>query len=67
MPEGRLEKALSVGANTVMPLTELFSWLFIWSPTWVLLSRRMKVPNSPAFSRTAVMLGGPAGAGESAS
>lgn len=43
VPEGRAEKALSVGANTVRPWLELLSCVLIWSQTWVVLQRRMRV------------------------
>ncbi|PKA66918.1 hypothetical protein AXF42_Ash003575 [Apostasia shenzhenica] len=50
----------------VIPLFELLSWLLIWSDTWVLFIRRISVLNCPAFSSTAVMFNGPAGAGAAA-
>lgn len=59
MPDLRLTKALSVGANTVRPWFELLSCVLIWSSCWVFPSRRMKELNWPAFSRIAVMFGGP--------
>ena len=66
VPALRFEKALSVGANMVRPWFELLSWMLIRSSIWVLFSSRMKVVYWPAFSRIAVMLVGPAGAGAGA-
>ena len=62
VPDFRLAKALSVGANTVRPWFELLSCVLIWSSCWVFSSRRMKEVNWPPFSRIAVMFGGPDGA-----
>lgn len=66
MPGLRLEKALSVGAKMVRPWLELLSWVLIWSASWVLFNSRIKVVYWPAFSRIAVMLVGPDGAGDTA-
>ena len=62
VPALRLENALSVGANTVRPWFELFSCELILSAICEALRSLMKVVNCPAFSRTWVMLVGPAGA-----
>ncbi|RDX61748.1 hypothetical protein CR513_59994, partial [Mucuna pruriens] len=63
VPAFRLENALSVGAKMVRPWFELLSCEFILSAVCVPLRSLMKVVNCPAFSRTWVMLVGPAGAG----
>uniref|UniRef100_A0A8R7PQ09 Uncharacterized protein n=1 Tax=Triticum urartu TaxID=4572 RepID=A0A8R7PQ09_TRIUA len=65
VPEASEVKALSVGANTVMPLPKLLlSWLSICAATPVDLSSRMKVLNCPALASTPVMFVVPAaGAG----
>ena len=63
VPALRLENALSVGANTVRPWFELLSCELILSAICEALRSLMKVVNWPAFSRTWVMLVGPAGAG----
>lgn len=63
VPGLRLENALSVGAKIVRPWFELLSCALIRSATWFPLRSLMKVVNWPAFSRTWVMLVGPAGAG----
>jgi len=63
VPAFRLVKALSVGANTVRPWFELLSCELSLSAVCVALRSLMKVVNWPAFSRTWVMLVGPAGAG----
>ncbi|RDX90250.1 hypothetical protein CR513_27907, partial [Mucuna pruriens] len=62
VPAFRLENALSVGAKMVRPWFELLSCEFILSAVCVPLRSLMKVVNCPAFSRTWVMLVGPAGA-----
>lgn len=66
VPGLRFWKALSVGANTVMPSDELLTWMLICFPIWVVFKRRIKVTNWPPFSRIAVMLMGPAGPGAGA-
>lgn len=63
VPDLRLEKALSVGANMVMPLFVLLSCPRSWLATAVAFRRRMKRVNWPAFSRILVTLVGPGGAG----
>jgi len=63
VPAFRLENALSVGANKVRPWFELLSCELSLSAVCVTLRSLMKVVNWPAFSRTWVMLVGPAGAG----
>ncbi|GER51082.1 B-cell receptor-associated 31-like, partial [Striga asiatica] len=56
VPEGRAEKAASVGANNVIPCPAavLLSWASIWGPNWVVLRSRIRI---------FVTLVGPAGAG----
>lgn len=66
VPAGRFEKALSVGANTVIPSVEVLTWLLIWSEISLSVRKRMKVVNWLPSSRMAVMLMGPAGAGPGA-
>lgn len=62
----RFENELSVGAKMVRPWFELLSTELIWSATFVFCNRRMNVVNWPAFSRMAVTLVGPGGAGAAA-
>jgi len=56
VPEGSEVKALSVGANTVIPFPPLLTWLSICDATPVDLSSRMKVLNCPPLASTPVML-----------
>lgn len=58
MPVLRFEKAVSVGANTVMP-SDFLSRLLSSASSWVLFSSPMKVLKLPAFLRIAVMSGEP--------
>lgn len=58
-------KALSVGAKSVSPSKELFSWLVSCWPTWVSLSRRSRVVYCPPLSRMPVRFSG-AGVGPGA-
>ena len=63
VPVLRFEKALSVGANTVVP-SDFLSRLLISASIWVLFSSSMKVVNLPAFFRIAVMSREPEGVPE---
>lgn len=54
-PGLRLWKALSFGANTVNPLFEFRSWALIWVETCVVVRRRIRVVNPPAFLRILMM------------
>ena len=63
VPVLRFEKALSVGANTVVP-SDFLSRLLISASIWVLFSSPMKVVNLRAFLRIAVMSREPEGVPE---
>ena len=63
-PGLRLWKALSFGANNVKPLFEFKSWALIWVETCVVVRRRIRVVNPPAFLRILMMsVGADEGAG----
>lgn len=66
MPVFRLEKALSVGANTVRPSLESISCESRLSATLVLCSSLMNTVKRPSFLSMAITLAGPAGAGDDA-
>ncbi|CBI32716.3 unnamed protein product, partial [Vitis vinifera] len=57
VPVLRFEKALSAGANKVMP-SDFLSRVLISASIWVLFRSPMKVVNLRAFLRIAVMCGG---------
>ncbi|KAI5074044.1 hypothetical protein GOP47_0012057 [Adiantum capillus-veneris] len=57
-PGSKLENALSVGANTVIPVVVLFACAWNSSPTLVALSKLKNVPNCPAPSIIWVMFTG---------
>lgn len=66
-PGLRLAKALSFGANKVMPPFEFRSWELSWVDTWVVWRRRIRVVNPPAFLRILMMsVGGDEGDGAGA-
>lgn len=66
MPTLRPEKAVSGGARIVSPWFEVLSCEFKLSATLVLCSSLMNTVKWPSFSRMAVTLGGPGGAGAAA-
>lgn len=66
MPVLRLEKAVSGGAKILRPWLERLSCVLRLSATFVLCSSLMNMVNRPSFSRMAVTLVGPGGAGAAA-